>query len=35
MDKIRIRVSLNVDCCPFEIINAFQTRSTLDYESHR
>ncbi len=35
IDKIRILVGLNVDRQAFEIIDAFQTQSTLDFESHK
>jgi hypothetical protein len=35
IDKIRILVGLNVDRQAFEIIDAFQSQSTLDFESHK
>ena len=35
IDKIRILVGLNVDRQAFEIINAFHSQSTLDFESHK
>ncbi|MFH0799114.1 MAG: phospholipase D-like domain-containing protein, partial [Pseudomonadota bacterium] len=35
IDKIRILVGLNVDRQAFEIIDACQSQSTLDFQSHR
>ncbi|HAR98210.1 MAG TPA: helicase, partial [Syntrophus sp. (in: bacteria)] len=35
IDKIRILVGLNVDRHAFEIIDAFHSQSTLDFESHK
>ncbi|MHB8910991.1 MAG: helicase-related protein [Syntrophales bacterium] len=35
IDKIRILVGLNVDRQAFEIIDAYQSQSTLDFESHK
>ena len=35
IEKIRILVGLNVDRQAFEIINAFHSQSTLDFESHK
>lgn len=35
IDKIRILVGLNVDRQAFEIIDAFYSQSTLDFESHK
>jgi len=35
IDKIRILVGLNVDRQAFEIIDAFHSQSTLDFESHK
>ena len=35
IDKIRILVGLNVDRKAFEIIDAFHSQSTLDFESHK
>ncbi|MBU1150495.1 MAG: hypothetical protein KJ800_06050, partial [Proteobacteria bacterium] len=35
IDKIRILVGLNVDWKAFEIIDACQSQSTLDFQSHK
>lgn len=35
IDKIRILVGLNVDRQAFEIIDAYQSQSALDFESHK
>jgi len=35
LDKIRILVGLNVDRQAFEIVDAHQSQSTLDFESHK